>query len=167
MIFRFLKRRKERIEAEKEALKLLDENLAKIVTNLVRIAVIERNKEERFEIWEREIVEWLNEIYRKCMNIKYDGWLNWRDFGDAIKNAFWNPKVVYDTALYGFTDRDLWCEDKDDNFERIDCIEHNQHDIYVMKLILSHQLDEMQQLRWNEKTFTRDFTYLDFKLRMP
>ena len=71
MIFRFLKRRRARINAKKEALKLLDKNLAKIVANLVRIAVIERNKEERFEIWEREIVEWLNEIYDKCENLEY------------------------------------------------------------------------------------------------
>ena len=137
MIFRFLKRRRERIEAEKEALKLLDENLAKIVANLVRIAVIERDKEARFEIWEREIVEWLNEIYRKCMNIKYDGWLTWRECKEAVKNAFWNPKVVYDTALYGFTDKDLRREDSERNFEWIDCVEHNQQDIYEMKLILN------------------------------
>ncbi len=167
MIFRYFKQRRARIEAEKEALKLLDENLAKIVANLVRIAVIERDKEKRFEVWEQEIVEWLNEIYRKCMNIKYDGWLHWRDFDDAIKNALWNPKVVYDTALYGFTDKDLWWEDRNDNFERIDCITHSgEHDIYYIKLILDNQLDEMQQLRWNEKTFTRDNMYLKLKLRM-
>ncbi len=167
MIFRYFKRRRERITAEKEALKLLDENLAKIVMNLVRIAVIERDKEARFELWEREIVAWLNEIYRKCMNIKYDGWLQWDDFDEAVKNAFWNPKVVYETALYGFTDKDLWWENSDDNFERIDCIEHRTNKIEYMKLILNHQLDEMQQLRWNEKTFTRDFMYLNLKLRMP
>lgn len=69
--------------------------------------------------------------------------------------------------LYGFTDKDLWREDSGRNFERIDCVEHNQQDIYYMKLILNHQLDEMQQLRWNEKTFTRYFVYLDLKLRMP
>ncbi len=71
MIFGYLQRRKARINAKKEALKLLDENVAKIVANLVRIAVIERDKEVRFEIWEREIVDWLNEIYRKCENLDY------------------------------------------------------------------------------------------------
>lgn len=167
MIFRYLKRRRARIEAKKEALKLLDENLAKIVANLVRIAVIERDKEIRFELWEREIVEWLNEIYSKCMNIKYDGWLTWRECKETVKNAFWNPKVVYDTALYGFTDKDLWREDSGRNFERIDCIRHSEHDIHIMKLILNHQLDEMQELKWSEKTLTRNFMYLDLKLRIP
>ena len=56
MIFDFLKKRRARIEAKKEALKLLDENTAKIVANLIRIAVIERDKETRFAVWESEIV---------------------------------------------------------------------------------------------------------------
>lgn len=69
MIFDFLKKRRARIEAKKEALKLLDENTAKIVANLIRIAVIERDKEARFAVWESEIVAWLNEIYLKCENL--------------------------------------------------------------------------------------------------
>mgnify|MGYP004516081809 FL=1 len=56
MIFDFLKKRRARIEAKKESLKLLDENTAKIVANLIRIAVIERDKEARFAVWESEIV---------------------------------------------------------------------------------------------------------------
>ncbi len=69
MIFDFLKKRRARIEAKKEALKLLDENTAKIVAHLIRIAVIERDKEARFAVWESEIVAWLNEIYSKCENL--------------------------------------------------------------------------------------------------
>lgn len=69
MIFDFLKKRRARIEAKKESLKLLDENTAKIVANLIRIAVIERDKEARFAVWESEIVAWLNEIYSKCENL--------------------------------------------------------------------------------------------------
>lgn len=172
MIFDFLKKRTARIKAKNEALKLLDENTAKIITNLVRISVIERDKEARFAVWEREIVAWLGEIYRKCENLKYDGKITYSEYDEAVKNAFWNPKVVYETALYGFSDSDLYESDKDlrDNDlnpKRIAYIEHNERNIYHIKLILSHQFCEMCQLQWEEKTFTRYCLYLDLKLRMP
>ncbi|MGX3010402.1 hypothetical protein ACWIUD_02395 [Helicobacter sp. 23-1044] len=174
MIFDFLQKRRARIKAKNEALKLLDENTAKIITNLVRISVIERDKEARFAVWEREIVAWLGEIYRKCENLKYDGKITYGEYDEAIKNAFWNPKIVYETALYGFDDRDLYESDKDlhdsndgYNHKRITYIRHNERDIYHIKLILSHQFCEMCQLQWAEKTFTRYCLYLDLKLRMP
>lgn len=174
MIFDFLKKRRARIEAKKEALKLLDENTAKIVANLIRIAVIERDKEARFAVWESEIVAWLNEIYSKCENLKYDGKITCSEYNEAVKNAFWNPKVIYDTALFGFEDRDFYENDEDLrdshwgwNHKRVGCIEHNEDKIHYMKLILSHQFCEMYQLQWEEKTFTRYVSYLDLKLRMP
>lgn len=99
MIFDFLKKRRARIEAKKEALKLLDENTAKIVANLIRIAVIERDKEARFAVWESEIVAWLNEIYSKCENLKYDGKITCSEYNEAVKNAFWNPMIPRYLAL--------------------------------------------------------------------
>ncbi len=168
MIFRFLKQRRERIEAKKEALKLLDENLAKIVANLVRIAVIERDKEARFEVWEREIVEWLNEIYYKCGNLKYGGKITYSDYDDALKNALSNPKVVFDTALMDFSDDDFYSSDekKADLWrgrENI-CHEYKLQDIIF---VIRQQFWAMRELRWDKKTFTREFMYAKYiKLRM-
>ena len=169
MIFRFLKRRRERITAEKEALKLLDENLAKIVANLVRIAVIERDKEARFELWEREIVEWLNEIYLKCENLKYGGKITYIDYDDALKNALSNPKVVFDTALMDFCDDDFYKSDEDraDSWRGRENISHG-HILMKIKYVIHQQLWAMEELQWDKKTFTREFEYVKYiKLRMP
>lgn len=169
MIFRFLKRRRARIKAKEEALKLLDENLSKIITNLVRIAVIERNQEERFELWEREIVEWLNEIYRKCENLKYNGKITYSDYDDALKNALSNPKVVFDTALMDFCDDDFYkCdEDKEYSWRGRENICH-EYKLQNIIFVIRQQFWAMEELRWDKKTFTREFMYVKYiKLRMP
>ncbi len=169
MIFRYLKQRRARIEAEKEALKLLDENLAKIVANLVRIAVIERDKERRFEVWEREIVEWLNEIYRKCENLKYGGKITYSEYDDAIKNALSNPKVVFDTALMDFSDDDFYSSDekKADSWRGRENICH-YYELGNIIFVIRQQFRAMRELRWDKKTFTREFMYAKYiKLRMP
>lgn len=169
MIFRYFKRRRVRIEAKKEALKLLDENLSKIITNLVRIAVIERNQEERFEVWEREIVEWLNEIYRKCENLKYGDKITYSDYDGALKNALSNPKVVFDTALMDFSDDDFYkCdEDKEYSWRGRENICHD-YKLQNIIFVIRQQFWAMEELRWDKKTFTREFMYVKYiKLGMP
>lgn len=169
MIFRFFKRRRAQIKAKEEALKLLDENLSKIITNLVRIAVIERNQETRFEVWEREIVEWLNEIYRKCENLKYGGKITYSEYDDALKNALSNPKVVFDTALMDFSDDDFYkCdEDKEYSWRGRENICHD-YKLQNIIFVIRQQFWAMEELRWDKKTFTREFMYVKYiKLGMP
>ncbi len=165
MIFWYFKRRKARITAKKEALKLLDENLAKIVANLVRIAVIERNKEARFELWEREIVDWLNEIYRKCENLDYSYRIRGKEYYDAIKRAFIKPKVVIDSALMDFCDDDLYeSDEKKVDSRTLEAINHNRLHKAIYE-ILCEQFKVMKELNWHKKTFTRDFRYSAIKWR--
>ena len=165
MIFGYLQRRKARIKAKEEALKLLDENLAKIVANLVRIAVIERDKETRFEIWEREIVEWLNEIYRKCENLEYRYRIRGVEYYDAIKRAFIKPKVVIDTALMDFCDDDLYESDESKaDFRTLESISYDRLHRMIYD-ILCEQFKIMKELNWHKKTFTRDFRYSAIKWR--
>lgn len=169
MIFWYFKRRRARIKAKEEALKLLDDNLAKIITNLVRIAVIERDKEIRFEVWEREIAEWLNEIYRKCENLKYGDKITYSEYGDALKNALSNPKVVFDTALMDFCDDDFYesDEDKADSWRGRENIKH-EYELPNIIFVIRQQFRAMDELRWDKKTFTREFMYVKYiKLRMP
>ena len=165
MIFEYLQRRKARINAKKEALKLLNENVAKIVANLVRIAVIERDKEARFEIWEREIVDWLNEIYRKCENLDYRYRIRGVEYYDAVKRAFIKPKVVIDTALMDFCDDDLYESDKDKaDFRTLESISYERLHRMIYD-ILCEQFKVMKELNWHKKTFTRDFRYSAIKWR--
>ena len=72
----------------------------------MRIAVIKRDKEIRCNIWEAEIVEWLNEIYGKCENLEYGYHIADFEHYDALKRAFAKPKVVIDSALMDFCDED-------------------------------------------------------------
>ncbi len=165
MIFWYLQRRKARIEAKKKALKLLDENLAKIVANLVRIAVIERDKEARFELWEREIVEWLNEIYRKCENLEYRYRIRGVEYYDSIKRAFAKPKVVIDSALMDFCDDDLFESDEGKADSRtLESISHERLHRMIYE-ILCEQFKIMKELNWHKKAFTRDFNYLAIRWR--
>ncbi len=165
MIFWYFKRRKARIKAKKEALKLLDENLAKIVANLVRIAVIERDKEIRFEVWEREIIEWLNEIYLKCENLDYNYRIRGKEYYDAIKRAFIKPKVVIDSALMDFSDDDLYERDeKKVDSRTLEAINHYRLHRVIYD-ILFEQFKIMKELNWHKTTFTQDFNYSAIKWR--
>lgn len=165
MIFGYLQRRRERIKAKEEALKLLDENLAKIVANLVRIAVIERDKEIRFEIWENEIIAWLNEIYLKCENLEYRYRIRGIEYYDAINRAFAKPKIVIDSALMDFSDNDLYESDEDKaDLRTLKSINHERLRKVIYN-ILCEQFKVMKELDWHKKTFTLDFNSSAIKWR--
>lgn len=64
----------------KEGIDEVNANLNPIISHLIKIAIIDENRDIYIKGWQKEILAWLGRIYKKCNNLKGGSSLKLKDY---------------------------------------------------------------------------------------